>query len=103
MRGLASGGQLSGSEGTSVRGSQGNYNVTIDVGALNAGDVGSPDTLLTENCAFTATSRNRLAMMTIDGPFAATPNTVVVTATFPTDRPGIMTSIDSQFDIVASC
>lgn len=103
VRGLAGGGQLSDSDGKSVRGSQGTYNVTFDTKSLNstAGDTGN--TMLNNDCAFTATSRNRLA---IDGPFPNAPNTVVVTATFPTNTSGggvLVSAVDSQFDILASC
>jgi hypothetical protein len=40
--------------------------------------------------------------MTIDGPFPNAPNTVVVTATF-TGINDIPTTVDNQFDILASC
>jgi hypothetical protein len=104
IRGLANGGQLSGSDGTSVRIGQGTYRVTFDASALNAFRDDSPDsdTLLNNDCAFTATSRNRLAVMTIDGPFSATPNQVTVTAAFP-NASGFFQAVDSQFDILASC
>ena len=88
VRAVASGGQLPDSDGTSVRGSQGTYNVTFNASTLNAGNATPSDTLLNNNCAFTATSRDSLAMMTIAGPFNSAPNTVVVTAAFPNERVG---------------
>ena len=102
VRGLAGGGQLDDSDGKSVRSSQGTYQVTFSANTLNAFGGGTSDTLLNNGCAFTATSRNRLAMMTIAGPFAGSPNTVTVTATFPTSS-GLMSAVDSQFDVMASC
>jgi hypothetical protein len=102
VRGLARGGQLRDSDGTSVRASQGTYNVTFDTRSLNSNPLDTDNTMLDGDCAFTATSRNRLAVMTIGGPFAAAPNTVIVTAAFPnsSDR---FEAVDSQFDILASC
>jgi hypothetical protein len=102
VRGLAGGGQLEDSDGKSVRTSLGTYQVTFDTKSLNSTDGDTGHTLLTDNCAFTATARNRLAMMSVDGPSAATPNTVTVRAAFPGNT-GLIRSVDSQFDILASC
>ena len=102
VRGLAGGGQLSDSDGTSVRSSLGTYEVTFDTKSLNSREGDTGHTMLTDNCAFTATARNRLAMIAVDGPFAATPNTVTVHAAFPGNT-GVIRSVDSQFDILASC
>jgi hypothetical protein len=105
VRGLSSGGVLSGSDGTSVRTSTGTYNVTFSDNTFNSGTDAPGDTLLSEDCAFSAVSRNKLAMMEVDGPFAATPNTVRVQAAFPQNVSGgvLMSAVDTQFDVLASC
>ena len=105
LRVLGNGSVLGGSDGTAQRISQGTYNVTFNASSLNANGGGTFDTLLNNDCAYSATSRNKLAMMTVDGPFAATPNTVRVTATFPQNVSGgvLMSAVDSQFDVLASC
>jgi len=105
VRGLGSGGVLSGSDGTSVRTSTGTYQVTFNTTALNANGGGSIDNMLNNNCAFTAVARNKMAIMEVDGPFAATPNTVRVHAAFPQNVSGgvLLSSVDTQFDVLASC
>jgi hypothetical protein len=105
VRGLGSGGVLSGSDGTSVRPSTGTYQVTFNTTALNANGGGSIDNMLNNNCAFTAVARNKMAIMEVDGPFAATPNTVRVHAAFPQNVSGgvLLSSVDTQFDVLASC
>lgn len=102
VRGLSGRGQLRDSDGTSVHGSKDTYNVTFDTKSLNSGEGDTGHTLLTDDCAFTATSRNGLAMMTIGGPFVTSPNTVAVIAAFPSSSGGLET-VDTQFDILASC
>jgi len=105
VRALGNGSVLGGSDGTVTRTSAGTYNVTFDTSSLNAIGGGTDDTLLTENCAFSAVSRNKLALMEVDGPFAATPNTVRVSAAFPQNMSGgvLMQAVDTQFDVLASC
>jgi hypothetical protein len=105
VRVLSNGGVLSGSDGTAIRTSTGTYQVTFNDNPLNAATNDQGDTLLTENCAFSAVSRNKLALMEVDGPFAATPNTVRVHAAFPQNVSGgvLMSSVDTQFDVLASC
>ena len=103
VRGLAFGGQLSESDGTSVRESAGTYFVTFNPNLLNPSGSTSGN-LLNRNCAFTATSRNRQAFMSVDGPRSTTPNTVRVNATFPEPTgTGLLEGVDSQFDLIASC
>jgi hypothetical protein len=102
IRALGSGSILPGSDGTVTRTSEGTYNVTFDAFALNANGKTSDDTMLNNDCAFTASSRNKLAIMEIDGPFASTPNRVRVHAGFP-DTNGLVRAVDTQFDIFASC
>ena len=105
VRALSNGSVLSGSDGTATRTSTGTYNVTCTDNAFNAGSGTQDDTMLTENCAFSAVSRNKLALMEVDGPFAATPNTVRVHAAFPQNVSGgvLMQAVDTQFDVLASC
>jgi hypothetical protein len=105
IRALSGGGTLSGSDGTVTRVATGTYDVTFSASALNAANPGGTDTLLNNNCAFTATSRNELAMMEIGGPSILTPNTVRVRASFPQNFSGgvLMSASDSAFDILASC
>ena len=105
VRATGSGTVLNGSDGTVVRTNAGTYSVTFDASTLNASGSGSNDTLLTESCAFTATARNSLAVMEVDGPFAASPNTVRVLAAFPHNVSGgvLMQAVDTQFDVLASC
>lgn len=102
VRGLGSGGVLTGSDGTSVRTSTGTYQVTFNASALNALGGGTTDTMLNNNCAFSAVARNKMAIMEVDGPFSATQNTVRVHAAFPMPD-GLLQSVDTQFDVLASC
>ena len=106
VRVLSNGGVLSDSDGSAVRTSAGTYSVTFNPNTLNsAPNSNGSDNLLTENCAFSAVARNKLALMEVDGPFAATPNTVRVHAAFPQNFSGgvLMSSVDTQFDLLASC
>jgi hypothetical protein len=105
VRALSNGSILPGSDGSVTRTSTGTYNVTFNAAALNAAGGGTSDTLLTENCAFSATARNKLAMMHVDGPVAGAPNTVRVEAAFPQNVSGgvLMSAVDTQFDVLASC
>ena len=105
VRGLGSGGVLSGSDGTSVRTSTGTYQVTFNDTALNANGGGSTDNMLNNDCAFTAVARNKMAIMEVDGPFSGSPNTVRVHAAFPQNVSGgvLLSSVDTQFDVLASC
>jgi hypothetical protein len=98
-------GQLSGSDGTVTRVGKGQYDVTFDVSSLNASNAGGGDTMLNNNCAYSAISRNSLAMMEVDGPSTLSPNTVRVRATFPQNVSGgvLMSLTDAQFDLLASC
>jgi hypothetical protein len=93
-----------GSDGTVKRNSLGSYFVTFDASALNANGKTSNDTLLNNDCAFTATSRDKLAWLTVIGPLAGLPNTVRVDAITPDPaHPGDFKGIDTSFDIIASC
>ena len=76
--------------------------MTFDDFALNANGKTSDDTLLNNDCAFTATSRNKQAIMSVEGPAAVSPNTVFVDARYP-DSNGEMKPVDTQFDAFASC
>ena len=102
VRSLGSGSILPGSDGTVQRLSKGTYRVTFNAFALNANGNTTNDTMLNNNCAFSATSRNKLAIMSVDGPFAVSPNTVHVQAAFPGTN-GLLSAVDNQFDILASC
>ena len=93
---------LPGSDGKVQRVSVGTYRVTFDDFALNANGKTSDDTLLNNDCAFTATSRNKQAIMSVEGPAAVSPNTVFVDARYP-DSNGVMKPVDTQFDAFASC
>lgn len=102
VRVISSGATLPDSNGTAVRTSTGNYNVTFNVSTLNANGGGTFDNLLNNNCAFSAVARNQTSIMAVDGPVAGAPNTVHVRATFP-DPDGLLRAVDSQFDLLASC
>jgi hypothetical protein len=93
---------LSGSDGTVARVGEGAYNVTFNVGALNASGKTDNGTLLNNNCAFTATARNKRAIMSIDDPLAGSPNTLRVRAVSPGTN-GQLEAVDSSFDVFASC
>ena len=93
---------LPGSDGSVKRVSEGTYNVTFDAFALNANGKTSTDTLLNNNCAFTATARDRAELVTISGPVAGAPNTAQVT-TLSLQANSLFTASDSSFDITASC
>jgi hypothetical protein len=102
VRVFKDGSVISGSNGTAARVSKGTYNVTFNVSALNA--IGSGDTLLTNDCAFTATPRDQPAWLTVLGPVAGLPNTVRVDAVFPDPaHPEVLVGVDRSFDIIAHC
>ena len=102
VRALAGGGVLGGSDGAVKRVSEGTYDVTFDAFALNANGKTSTDTLLNNECAFSATSRNKVAIMSVDGPIPGSPNTVRVRAAFPSTD-GLLSAADVPFDVLASC
>ena len=102
VRAISSGAILPGSDGTVVRTGLGTYRVTFSDIALNAKDSTFVDNMLNNNCAFTAVSRNKTAIMSVDGPVAALPNSVIVRAAFP-DPDGLLRAVDTQFDVLASC
>jgi hypothetical protein len=102
VRAISSGATLSGSDGTVVRTGIGSYRVTFFDTALNANGGGNVDNMLNNNCAFSAVSRNKTAIMSVDGPVAALPNSVIVRAAFP-DPDGLLRAVDTQFDVLASC
>ena len=58
--------------------------------------------MLSDNCAYTATARTRLALMRVDGPTSFAPNTVTVRAA-SLDNNGLFEGVDAQFDLLASC
>jgi hypothetical protein len=102
VRAIGSGAILPGSDGTVQRLSKGTYRVTFNAFALNANGNTTTDTMLNNNCAFSAVSRNKLAIMSVDGPFAVSPNSVTVQAAFPGTN-GLLSAVDTQFDLLASC
>src|SRR5262245_18610095 len=70
VRVLGDGAVLSGSDGTAKRVGVGTYQVTFDAIALNAKTSTVVDTMLNNNCAFTATPRGKLSWITVLGPVA---------------------------------
>ena len=90
-------------DGTAVRAGNGDYFVTFNAKILDAGRGGGTDTVLNRNCAITATPRNALALMEIDGPSMAQPNQVRVKSTFPFPAASGPFRIDTDFDITANC
>ncbi len=84
---------------------KGVYDVTFNEGILNGFDGTTEDSMITENCAITATSR--AGSGTFDA-FAAMylvrttgPNTVRVSATVPGATGSVLT--DTGFDVTAAC
>lgn len=66
---------------------------------------GTTDDMLDNNCAFTATARNKSALMEIGGPSPLTRDTVRGRATFPQNVSGgvLMSATDTPFEILAGC
>lgn len=96
-------------EGTAKRSasaSAGVYEVTFNSVLLNGGTGSSPDTVLSENCAITATARSSDGVLLDSTPVSFNlssigPNTVkVIAKSFDVPQGRL---VDTSFDILASC
>ena len=100
VRATKTGALLPDSDGTVERVDTGDYLVTFPASKLH--DAPANNTLVNNNCVFTATPRNDLAWMTVHGPEASKPNTVRVLALFGDPR-GFTVVRDTAFDLTATC
>jgi hypothetical protein len=102
VRATKLGGVLPDSDGTVEHVGAGEYLVTFQASKLH--DAPANNTLLSNNCVFTATPRDGLAWMSVTGPAVGQPNTVRVLAAMPNPgESGLIQVRNTAFDLTATC